>query len=378
MAAETALPGDDFCLEDDPADSAGDRMAARLHPGIEVRPPLSRIPSKSYAHVKRAFDIVFSALGLVALSPVLAACAVAVKATSQGPVLFKQKRWGRAGSRFECWKFRTMLVETPPDMPAQDFADKAAFMTASKLGKTVQVSESTVVRFATQLGYEGYPSMQRALQEMIRGKLTSIQRIQASDGELAGSDLMTNVLQRDMEKIRMAIDQTDGAEFERVVDTIIGARRIYIVGFRSSSFLAGYLNFYFRLIFDNVTLVNGGAAGSFDQLFRVSKDDVVIGICFPRYSELALKTIQFSRDRGATIVGVTDSEMSPINQMSSNSLLVRSEMISFVDSLAAPMSMLNALILAVANKKGADISATFSELEHIWERFDIFGKIEDE
>ena len=227
--------------------------------------------------------------------------------------------------------------------------DKAAFMTASKLGKTVQVSESTVVRFATQLGYEGYPSMQRALQEMIRGKLTSIQRIQASDGELAGSDLMTNVLQRDMEKIRMAIDQTDGAEFERVVDTIIGARRIYIVGFRSSSFLAGYLNFYFRLIFDNVTLVNGGAAGSFDQLFRVSKDDVVIGICFPRYSELALKTIQFSRDRGATIVGVTDSEMSPINQMSNCSLLVRSEMISFVDSLAAPMSMLNALILAVAN-----------------------------
>ena len=256
--------------------------------------------------------------------------------------------------------------------------DKAAFMTASKLGKTVQVSESTVVRFATQLGYEGYPSMQRALQEMIRGKLTSIQRIQASDGELAGSDLMTNVLQRDMEKIRMAIDQTDGAEFERVVDTIIGARRIYIVGFRSSSFLAGYLNFYFRLIFDNVTLVNGGAAGSFDQLFRVSKDDVVIGICFPRYSELALKTIQFARDRSATIVGVTDSEMSPINQMSGNSLLVRSEMISFVDSLAAPMSMLNALILAVANKKGADISATFSELEHIWERFDIFGKIEDE
>ena len=140
--------------------------------------------------------------------------------------------------------------------------DKAAFMTASKLGKTVQVSESTVVRFATQLGYEGYPSMQRALQEMIRGKLTSIQRIQASDGELAGSDLITNVLQRDIEKIRMAIDQTDGAEFERVVDTIIGARRIYIVGFRSSSFLAGYLNFYFRLIFDNVTLVNGGAACS--------------------------------------------------------------------------------------------------------------------
>ena len=259
-----------------------------------------------------------------------------------------------------------------------DNYDKAAFMTASRLGKTVQVSESTVVRFATQLGYDGYPSMQRALQEMIRGKLTSIQRIQASDGELSGAGLMANVLQRDMEKIRMAADQTESAEFDRVVDTIIGAKRIYIVGFRSSSFLAGYLNFYFRLIFDNVTQVQGGAAGTFDQLFRVSKDDVVIGICFPRYSELAIKTIHFARERGATIVGVTDSEMSPISQMASCSLLVRNEMISFVDSLAAPMSMLNALILAAAGKKGADISATFSELEHVWERFGIFGKVEDE
>ena len=136
--------------------------------------------------------------------------------------------------------------------------DKAAFMTASKLGKTVQVSESTVVRFATQLGYDGYPSMQRALQEMIRGKLTSIQRIKASEGELSGSDLVTNVLQRDMEKIRMAMDQTDGSEFSHVVDIIAQAKHIYIVGFRSSSFLAGYLNFYFRLIYDNVTQVQGG------------------------------------------------------------------------------------------------------------------------
>ena len=176
----------------------------------------------------------------------------------------------------------------------------------------------------------------------------------------------------------MAIDQTEGAEFERVVDTIIGAKKIYIVGFRSSSFLAGYLNFYFRLIFENVVLVQGGAAGTFDQLFRVSPGDVVIGICFPRYSELALKTIHFASDRGATIIGVTDSEMSPINQMASCSLLVRNEMISFVDSLAAPMSMLNALILAVANKKGADIAATFTELDHVWDRFGIFGKVEDE
>ena len=259
-----------------------------------------------------------------------------------------------------------------------DNYDKAAFMTASKLGKTVQVSESTVVRFATQLGYDGYPSMQRALQEMIRGKLTSIQRIQASDGVLAGNDLMTNVLQRDMEKIRMAIDQTEGAEFERVVDTVVNAKRIYIVGFRSSSFLAGYLNFYFRLIFDNVVQVQGGAAGTFDQIFRVGEGDVVVAICFPRYSELALKTIQFAKERGASIVGVTDSDLSPVSRMAECSLLVHNEMISFVDSLAAPMSMLNALILAAARKKGADVSHTFSDLERVWERYAIFGKVEDE
>jgi len=256
--------------------------------------------------------------------------------------------------------------------------DKAAFMTASRLGKTVQVSESTVVRFATQLGYDGYPSMQRALQEMIRGKLTSIQRIQASDTTFSGSDLMTNVLQRDMDKIRMAMDQTESSEFERVVDIVVSSRKIYIVGFRSSSFLAGYLNFYFRLIFDNVVQVQSGAAGTFDQIFRVGPGDAVIGISFPRYSELAIKTIQFAKDRGASVVGVTDSELSPVCRMAESSLLVRNEMISFVDSLAAPMSMLNALILAVANKKGADISATFSELEHVWDRFGIFGKIDDE
>ena len=259
-----------------------------------------------------------------------------------------------------------------------DNYDKAAFMTASKLGRTVQVSESTVVRFATQLGYDGYPSMQRALQEMIRGKLTSIQRIQASDGVLSGSDLVTNVLHRDMEKIRMAIDQIDGAEFERVVDTIVAAKKLYIVGFRSSSFLAGYLNFYFRLVFDNVVQVQGGSAGTFDQIFRVGPGDVVIALCFPRYSELAIKTISFAKERGATIVGITDSEMSPVARMAECALLVHNEMLSFVDSLAAPMSMLNALILACARKKGTDVSASFSELEQVWERFAIFGKIEDE
>ncbi|MBQ5799233.1 MAG: MurR/RpiR family transcriptional regulator [Oscillospiraceae bacterium] len=256
--------------------------------------------------------------------------------------------------------------------------DKAAFMTARKLGKTVQVSESTVVRFATQLGYDGYPSMQRALQEMIRGKLTSIQRIRANDTQLSGSDLVANVLQQDMEKIRMAIDQTEMVEFEHAVDTIAAAKSIYIVGFRSSSFLAGYLNFYFRLIFDNVKLVQSGAAGTFDQIFRVGPGDVVIVLSFPRYSEIAIKTMQYAKDRGATIVGVTDSNLSPIYQMANCSVLVSNLMISFVDSLTAPMSMLNALILAVASKSGVDVSASFAELESVWERFGIFGKVEDD
>ena len=216
--------------------------------------------------------------------------------------------------------------------------DKAAFMTASKLGKTVQVSESTVVRFATQLGYDGYPSMQRALQEMIRGKLTSIQRIKASEGELSGSDLVTNVLQRDMEKIRMAMDQTDGSEFSHVVDIIAQAKHIYIVGFQFLVVPGGLSQFLFP---PDLRQCDAGAGTALpapsSQLFRVGSGDVVIAICFPRYSELALKTVQYAKDRGATIIGVTDSEMSPVYQMSSGSLLVRNDMISFVDSLAAPI-----------------------------------------
>lgn len=250
--------------------------------------------------------------------------------------------------------------------------DKAAFMTASKLGSTVQVSESTVVRFASQLGYDGYPAMQRALQEMIRGKLTSIQRIEANDVALSGQALITNVLQRDMERIRLAIDQVESSEFEQIVDLIVNARNIYIFGVRSSSFLAGYLNFYFRLLFRNVTLIQDDGAGMFDQIFRVGEGDVFISICFPRYSKLTLKSARFARERGASVIGITDSEISPLYQTATTSLLVRNEMISFVDSLAAPMSLLNAVILAVSQRCGNDLSKNFAALEDIWEQFDIF------
>lgn len=258
-----------------------------------------------------------------------------------------------------------------------DNYDKAAFMSATKLGLLVHVSESTVVRFAMQLGYDGYTSMQRDLQELIRGRLTSLQRMQSNGIELEGADLMVGVLQRDLVRLRHVVEHADGEAFERAVETVVNARRIYIVGFRSSSFLAGYLNFYYRLIFNNVTLVQGGAAGTFDQMFRVREGDVVIVISFPRYSELAIKALEFAHDRGAQIVGITDSEISPICEMADTALLVRNEMISFIDSLSAPMSMVNALILATAQRKGADVSAAFEEMEEVWERFGIFGKVED-
>ena len=260
-----------------------------------------------------------------------------------------------------------------------DNYDKAAFMTANKLGKTAQVSESTVVRFATELGYDGYPAMQKALQEIIRGKLTSIQRIQASSELITDSDILGTVMQRDMNSIHTAIDQVDREEFNRVVDKLVHAEHIYLLGVRSSSFLAGYLNFYFHLIFKNVTLVQNFSAGEiFEQMLRIGPGDVLVGISFPRYSKMTEKAVRFARDRGADVIAITDSQMSPLYQPASAALLVRSDMISMVDSMAAPLSLLNALIVAVGRQKREDISNTYSELEEVWARYNIFEISEDE
>ena len=257
--------------------------------------------------------------------------------------------------------------------------DKAAFMTANKLGKTAQVSESTVVRFATELGYDGYPTMQKALQEIIRGKLTSIQRIQASNDQMTDSDILGTVMQRDMNSIHTAIHQVDRAEFNRVVDKLVHAEHIYLLGVRSSSFLAGYLNFYFHLIFKNVTLVQNFSAGEiFEQMLHIGPGDVLVGISFPRYSKMTENAVHFACDRGADVIAITDSQMSPLYQLASASLLVRSDMISMVDSMAAPLSLLNALIVAVGRQKKEEISNTYSDLEKVWSRYNIFGKTEDE
>ena len=260
-----------------------------------------------------------------------------------------------------------------------DNYDRAAFMTAAKLGETASVSESTVVRFAAQLGYDGYPDMQKALQELIRGRLTSIQRIQVSRDQMTGSDILGSVMQRDMNSIHDVIERLDREEFERVVDKLLHAKHIYILGVRSSSFLAGYLNFYLHLIFKNVTLVQSSAAGEiYEQLVHIGPGDVLVSISFPRYSKMAIHAVEFACRRGGDVVAVTDSPMSPMYKMASASLLASSDMISFVDSMAAPLSLLNALILAVGQQRRDDLSATLAEMEQVWSKYSIFGKEDDE
>ena len=260
-----------------------------------------------------------------------------------------------------------------------DNYDRAAFMTAAKLGETASVSESTVVRFAAQLGYDGYPDMQKALQELIRGRLTSIQRIQVSRDQMTGSDILGSVMQRDMNSIHDVIERLDREEFERVVDKLLNAKHIYILGVRSSSFLAGYLNFYLHLIFKNVTLVQSSAAGEiYEQLVHIGPGDVLVSISFPRYSKMAIHAVEFACQRGGDVVAVTDSPMSPMYKMASASLLASSDMISFVDSMAAPLSLLNALILAVGQQRRDDLSATLAEMEQVWSKYSIFGKEDDE
>ena len=232
-----------------------------------------------------------------------------------------------------------------------------------------------MVRFAAQLGYDGYPEMQKALQELIRGKLTSIQRIQVSRDQMSGADILGSVMQRDMNSIHNVIDRLDRDAFSCAVDKLLGAKHIYILGVRSSSFLAGYLNFYMHLIFKNVTLVQSSAAGEiYEQLAHIGKGDVLVGICFPRYSKMAIHAVEYASRKGGDVVAITDSALSPLYQMASVSLLAPCDMISFVDSMAAPLSLLNALILAVGQQRRDDLSATLADMEQVWSRYSIFGK----
>ena len=259
-----------------------------------------------------------------------------------------------------------------------DNYDKATFMTAAKLGRTVKVSESTVVRFAAELGYDGYPSMQRALQEMIRSKLTAVQRIEVANDRISDQDILAKVVQADIDKIRLSLEELSREEFSAVVDAIVRANRIYILGVRSSTALSHFLTFYFNLIFDNVRQVQSTLASEmFEQMLGVGPEDVVIGISFPRYSTRTARAMEFARDQGATVVAVTDSELSPLYQIASLRLLAKSDMASFVDSLVAPLSMLNALIVAVGRKKLGEVTDTFRRLEQIWDEYHVYEKAGD-
>ena len=255
--------------------------------------------------------------------------------------------------------------------------DKAAFMTASRLGILAGVSESTVVRFASELGYDGYPSMQRALQDMIRSRLTSTQRIQAA-GDMY-QNVLPAVIQSDIDKLRQMLSHGRQDEFDRVVDKIMTSRHVYILGVRSSSFVAGYLHFYMHLLSENVTLIQSNAAGEmFEQMLRMGPGDVLIAISFPRYSKVTINTVKFARDRGAEIIAITDNELSPVYQLSQAALLAPCEMISFVDSMVAPLSLINALLIAIGVRLGTDAAKTFAELEDIWNAYGVFGKTDDE
>jgi len=257
--------------------------------------------------------------------------------------------------------------------------DKAAFMTAYTLGKTVDVSESTVVRFATELGYDGYPHMQRVLREMVNTRLTSLQRIELTSERMKNRSILKSVMESDVDKIRRTLESVDDEIFDQAVDTIISARHIYILGLRSSSFLANFLGFYFRLIFDNVTVVGGGSSEGdiFESLFRAGEGDVVIGISFPRYSKRTMRGLRFALDRKAEVISVTDSPGSPIAGMGKCTLYAPSEMASFVDSFVAPLSLINALIISAGMQKKDDISKTFEVLEGIWEEYGTYENFED-
>ena len=259
-----------------------------------------------------------------------------------------------------------------------DSYDKAAVMTASRLGKKVGVSESTVVRFAAELGYDGYPDMQKSLQKMIRNRLTSVQRIEVTNDRIGDQDLVSMVLQSDMEKIRLTLEELDRSAFDNAVKAIVSAKRIYIIGVRSSAAIASFLGFYFNLIFDNVVNVTAGTASEmFEHLLRVGEDDVVIGVSFPRYSSRTVQAMSFARDRKATTVAITDSEASPLAPICKYTLKARSDMASFGDSLVAPLSLVNALLVAVSRAKNDDLANTFQTLERIWEDYGVYEKVQE-
>lgn len=253
--------------------------------------------------------------------------------------------------------------------------DKAAFMTASKLGKTVGVSESTVVRFAVELGYNGYPEMQKAMQEMVMNRLTSVQRMEIANDRIGKEDVLTKVLQADADKIRQTSETISRDHFNAAVEALVRARRIYVLGVRSSATLAQFAGYYMNYMFDNVHVITASGPGEmFERLVGVTAEDVVLAFSFPRYSSATIKAAQYCRNIGATVVGVTNSALSPLAQHCDHVLLAKSDMVSLVDSLVAPLSVVNALLVALASAREREMEKSFEILERVWEEYNVYEK----
>lgn len=257
----------------------------------------------------------------------------------------------------------------------EEHYDKAAFMTASKLGETVGVSESTVVRFAVEIGYDGYPKLQKAMQELIKDKLTSVQRIEVTSTRFGDDNILESVLNQDIEKIKRTIDEISHEDFNAAVKAIVEAKNIYIFAVRSSSALANFLGYYFDLIFGNVRVVSTTSKIEiYEKLLHINENDVIIGISFPRYSKTAVEGMKFASDRNASVIAITDSMISPLVAPADHVLLASSDMASIVDSLVAPLSLINALIVATVLAKKASVESTFQRLETYWDKYDVYAK----
>lgn len=256
-----------------------------------------------------------------------------------------------------------------------DEYDKAAFMTAAKLGQTVGVSESTVVRFAVILGYDGYPSMQKAMQEMVLNRLTSVQRLEVASDRLGNQDIISTVLQSDIEKLRRTEENLSREAFQSALDAIVAAKRVYILGVRSAAPLANFLGYYLRYLSDNVHIVTAsGSSEMFEQIVGVNDTDAVIAFSFPRYSTTVVQGAKYCARAGATVIGLTDSKLSPLAQVCNHVLLAKSDMVSLVDSLVAPLSVVNALIVGVTARRGVELSKRLDMLESIWSDYDVYEK----
>ena len=251
--------------------------------------------------------------------------------------------------------------------------DKAAFMTAAKLGISVGVSESTVVRFANELGFSGYPKLQKALQELIKNKLTTVQRLELSNDFASHGAALKGVLKADMENIRATLEKINPYTFEDVLNSIFEAENIYIIGLRSSTALAEFLGFYLNIILQNVRIVSYGISDIFEQMINIGEGDLVIGIGFPRYATKTIDVLDFSKARGAKVVAITDSLLSPLAAKADSTLIAQSNMASFVDSLVAPLSVINALIIAVGMREKENIADIFANLENIWQEYNVYS-----